>query len=106
MKKLVAGLLLSYDIQNAKRAGAFTEAAGWYFMPAQNGLGVHGIPDFLGHYRGTFFAIETKAPGRAPTGFQALQIKAIVVSRGAVFTIDGAAGLAEFGQWCERNSSP
>jgi len=32
----------------------------WYYMPAANGYGRAGIPDFIGCYRGHFFAVETK----------------------------------------------
>lgn len=37
---------------------------GWYYMPVQAGLGVHGIPDFVGMLRGYFFVVEAKAPGQ------------------------------------------
>lgn len=40
---------------------------GWYYMPAANGYGVVGIPDFVGCRRGTMFAIEAKAPGKTST---------------------------------------
>lgn len=43
------------------------ERAAWFYMPVQNGMGVVGIPDFIGTYRGIFFAIETKAPNKKPT---------------------------------------
>lgn len=36
----------------------------WFFMPVSNGMGAHGVPDFIGVYRGRFFAIEAKAPGK------------------------------------------
>ncbi len=43
------------------------ERGAWYYMPIQNGMGVVGIPDFIGCYQGQFFAIETKAPGKLNT---------------------------------------
>ena len=39
----------------------------WFYMPVQNGMGKVGIPDFIGTYKGLFFAVETKAPGKKPT---------------------------------------
>lgn len=91
-------LLAAYGIFPASKAGSFPEyATGWYFMPVSSGHGVSGIPDFLGHYLGRFWAVETKAPGKKPTGFQALQIAAIRQSGGAVFVIDGDT--TEFECW-------
>ncbi len=34
---------------------------GWYYMPSTNGYGESGVWDYVGCYRGKFFAIETKA---------------------------------------------
>jgi len=34
----------------------------WFFMPVHMGYGIRGIPDFVGCYRGKFFAIECKRP--------------------------------------------
>lgn len=39
----------------------------WFYMPVQNGMGKVGIPDFVGVYKGLFFAVETKAPNKTPT---------------------------------------
>ena len=95
VKKLVAALLAEFNIINAKDAGRELQSDGWYFCPGQNGYGVKGIPDFVGHYLGRFFAIETKAPDKTPTGFQELQIAEIRRSKGAVFVVDGPEGVEE-----------
>ena len=95
VKKLVVDLLAEFNIVNAKDAGRELKSNGWYFCPGQNGFGVKGIPDFVGHYLGRFFAVETKAPGKIPTGFQELQIAEIIRSGGAVFFIDGPDGVEE-----------
>lgn len=105
VKDKINKLLAKYKIYPAKDAGTGPDkglpegAEGWYYMASANGYGVKGIPDYVGHYRGCFWAIEAKAPGKKPTGFQALQIKAIASSGGAVFVVDGEASLSEFEQW-------
>ena len=95
VKKLVAALLAEFNIVNAKDAGRELKSDGWYFCPGQNGYGVKGIPDFVGHYLGQFFSVETKAPDKTPAGFQELQIAEILRSGGVVFVVDGPEGVEE-----------
>ena len=64
-------------ISAGKASGVNHMCSGWYYMPVSNGMGVHGIPDFVGHYRGEFFAIEAKAPGKKPSALQEIQLHAI-----------------------------
>ena len=99
VKRQIVQLLAQYDIQPAAKAGTFTESAGWYYFAVQGQMSVRGVPDIVGHYRGRFWAIEAKAPGKKPTGFQALQLSAIKASGGAVFVIDGEESLKEFETW-------
>ena len=99
VKKQIVQLLARYDIQPAAKAGTFTNSDGWFYAAVQGPLSVRGIPDFIGHYRGRFFGVEAKAPGKKPSGFQALQIAAIAASGGAVFIIDGEESLKEFETW-------
>jgi len=49
----------------------------WYFMPAANGIGTTGIPDFICCFKGRFIAIECKAGKNQPTALQQLQLKQI-----------------------------
>lgn len=99
VKELVKTLLRRYKVYPAKDAGAFpSDALGWYYMPVQQ-MSVKGIPDFLGHFFGVFWAIEAKAPGKEPTGFQELQLKAIGTSGGARFVVDGPESLGVFEDW-------
>lgn len=99
VKAGVKAVLAELDIRNAKDAGKYEFADGWYYMPGQSGFGVNGIPDFIGHFRGRFFAVETKAPGKVPTGFQSLQIEGIRCSKGKCFVIRGGDSLREFARW-------
>ncbi len=61
----------------------------YYFMPVQTGYGVPTL-DFLGCHRGSFFAIETKAPGKKPTKRQEVIIFEMVCASAEVFVIDGS----------------
>lgn len=39
------------------------EVVGWYYMPVSNGMGCHGVPDFVCICNGRALFIEAKAPG-------------------------------------------
>jgi len=67
----------------------------WSFAPVSNGMGVHGIPDFVGVYKGLSVMVECKAPGKKPTPRQEIQIAAIRAAGGTVFVIDGDTCLLE-----------
>jgi hypothetical protein len=99
VKAQIKDLLHAHDIQPAAKAGTFATAAGWYYSAVQGPMSVRGIPDFIGHYRGKFFAVEAKSPGKKPTGFQALQIHSINVSGGAVFVVSDDESLKVFAAW-------
>lgn len=57
----------------------------WYFMPVSMGYGRRGIPDFIGCWRGKFFAIETKAPNGKSHPWQEREQKAIREAGGVAF---------------------
>ena len=56
----------------------------------------------LGCYRGRFFAIETKAPGKKPTLLQDVELRHVAESMGKTFVISGAEGLDELVAWLDN----
>jgi Holliday junction resolvase len=62
----------------------------WYFMPATHGYGSSGVPDIVGCYKGVFFAIEVKAPGKrnTVTALQMMQINGISEAMGWAIVSD------------------
>jgi len=72
----------------ASISGALKAAGAYYHMPVQNGMGKPTL-DYIGCYRGRFFAIEAKAPGKVPTERQERTIAEMRLSGAAVFFIDG-----------------
>lgn len=72
-----------------------TEIGAWQYWPVSMGMGAHGIPDCVGCYKGRFFGIETKAPGkrghkdRGCTKLQIMQLKSIAASGGMAAVVDG-----------------
>jgi len=60
----------------------------YYHMPVQNGMGRPTL-DFIGCIKGTFFAIETKAPGKAPTPRQLSTIAEMQAAGAHVMVYDG-----------------
>lgn len=70
----------------------------WYFMPVSNGMGRHGIPDFICCWNGRFLGIECKAPGKL-TNVSALQereINAIRLAKGLAVVVDRVELLDEY----------
>jgi hypothetical protein len=63
----------------------------WWFLPVSNGMGTMGIPDIICCYKGWFFAIECKAPGKSgnTTKLQDMQLTAIRDARGFSIVAEG-----------------
>ncbi|MCH9837568.1 hypothetical protein K0U83_18035 [bacterium] len=59
----------------------------WWFMPPANGFGRSGIPDFVGHVNGNFFAVETKFGKGALTANQEREIRSIEDTHGQVWVV-------------------
>lgn len=71
----------------------------YYFMPVPGGFGQTTL-DYIGCYKGRFFAIETKKPGAKPTQRQTQIIGTMRLSDAAVFVIDGDT--TELEEWLNR----
>ena len=67
----------------------------WFYMPVSNGMGVHGIPDFICCWRGLFLAIEAKAPCKRgnTSALQDMQIDAIRSAGGVAVVVDDVSQL-------------
>ena len=74
---------------------------GWYYMPVNNGMGVSGIPDFIGSalhsdgLGGFPFAIEAKAPGNTPSPHQEDRIAEMRAAGWLVLVIDDVNKLTQ-----------
>ncbi len=60
------------DLKDKVKAYLATLSQIFFWMPVPTGFGVKGIPDFVGCWRGKFFAIETKGPRGKETPWQKL----------------------------------
>ena len=61
----------------------------WFFCPAMGAFGFSGVPDFVGVYKGKFFAIEAKADGKNPTKLQEMCMSMIIAAGGHSMVIRG-----------------
>ena len=86
------------DSRGFRRAGTARPPAveGWYYMPVSNGMGVHGIPDFICCWQGLFFGIEAKAEGGEPTPNQLRRHDEIRAAKGLVLVADCVDIVREF----------
>jgi Holliday junction resolvase len=60
----------------------------YFFMPAMNGYGSSGVPDFVACIEGRFYGIECKADGNKPTRLQLKNLQQIVDAGGHAFVVD------------------
>jgi hypothetical protein len=69
----------------------------WFFCPVSNGMGVHGIPDFICCWRGQFIGVETKAPGKRGnvSEMQKHQLEEIARAGGLSLVVDDVSQLVE-----------
>lgn len=81
------------------------ERGAYYHMPVQNGMGKPSL-DFVGCYRGKFFAIETKAAGKKPTLRQQATIAEMEAAGAAVFVVAGDFGMDELRWWLGAPEMP
>ena len=103
IKDLTNGFLHERFIFGAAKATSFPDCAlGWYFYPAANGYGASGIPDIIGQYKGIFFALEIKRPGRRGHALQGCspwqhaQLNALKSTDAIAFRIDCELDLKNF----------
>jgi hypothetical protein len=66
------------------------------YWPVPSGYGRTTL-DVLGCYRGRFFTVETKAPGKKPTLRQQIELESIARAMGETFVIAGEDS-PEFGR--------
>lgn len=71
----------------------------WYYKPVSNGMGVHGIPDYIICYKGLLAGIEAKAPGKKPTALQVMHKNNIEKAGGRWFLVDGEESLQVLKDW-------
>lgn len=81
------------------------ERGAYYHMPVQNGMGKPSL-DFVGCYKGKFFAIETKAEGKKPTLRQQATIAEMEAAGAAVFVVAGDFGMDELRWWLGAPEMP
>lgn len=77
------------DVKKAVRKilDSYKDEGMWYFMPPANGYGRSGIPDFVGCFKGNFFAIETKYGANDCTANQLREIQNIIQANGRVWIV-------------------
>ena len=64
------------------------DAAGvWYYCPVSNGMGRHGIPDFICCINGRFVAIEAKAANGKATTLQLGEFTKIKAAHGKAWLV-------------------
>jgi hypothetical protein len=73
------------------------------YWPVPSGFGKTTL-DVLGCYRGRFFEVETKAPGKKPTLRQQVELESIGRAMGKTFVITGTDSpvFEELRQWLDE----
>ena len=82
------------------------EFEAYYAMPVSNGMGAHGVPDFLVCCNGRFIGIEAKAGANKPTALQQHNIERIFDAGGydLVINEDNLHVLQELLEWTMKKA--
>jgi len=85
-----------------KVSALFKQLGIWYFMPASNGFGRAGIPDYIACVAGTLLGVETKADKtKKPTPLQVQCGELIKTSGGYWMVVCDDATLEELEILCK-----
>lgn len=71
------------------------ELGAYHHWPVQSGYGAACL-DCHGCFKGLYFAVETKRPGKRPTPLQEATISQIIAAGGVVVVIDTPEAALEF----------
>jgi len=71
------------------------------YWPVPGGFG-RATVDVIGCYRGRFFAVEVKAPGKKPTLRQTQTLAEMQAAMGKTFIVDGDDGIEELERWLDK----
>jgi hypothetical protein len=90
-----------------KVSALFKELGIWYFMPASNGFGRAGVPDYVACVDGTFVGVETKADKtKKPTPLQIQCGELIQQSGGYWMVVCDDTTLEELRELCKSLRKP
>ena len=70
----------------------------YWHMPVQNGMGAPSL-DFVGCFKGWYYAVETKAGNKGPTPRQEATIHQMELAGGKCFVVNEVSGLDELERW-------
>jgi hypothetical protein len=87
------------DIDEFLKSLIFDGNSLWFFCPYMAGYGKSGVPDRAGCWRGKFFAIEVKLPGKEPTPIQWRRMAEIEAAGGKTFWGTAEKVIPEFEAW-------
>jgi hypothetical protein len=74
----------------------------YFFMPAANGYGKAGVPDFIGHINGVFFAIEAKSSGGKVSALQKRELQKITAANGWAIVVTGEDEAHALHSWTDK----
>lgn len=96
------------DVKKAVKVVLMSTPKCWWFMPAMNGFGRSGVPDFIGTVDGRMFAVETKFGRGTTTVHQDREISAIRKSGAVAWVVNEEtleAWTELFREWVSSNAS-
>lgn len=89
VKRDIKKALATLGLQQAGGRPVADPSVGWYYMPANNGMGAGGLPDFMGVYKTIPWGIEAKATGKKAAPLQEARRNEMLPAGYIWFLVDG-----------------